>query len=326
MEAHSMFRIHSQRIKGACLYHLSLLAVSLTLTLITLTASAWAVSGGQKTFTSPGEAVKGLITAAKTNDIAEMLAILGPDGKEIISTGDDVADKSARMRFLVTFDEFNGLEVENDAHATLIVGDEEWPFPIPIVKRGETWLFDTKKGKEEVLNRMIGRNELDTIEACYAYEEAQREYADTDWNYDGVLEYAQKIMSDKGKRNGLYWEAAEDEIMSPMGPLFADAIKEGYSPRKQGEKHTPFHGYFFKILKAQGKNAPGGAYSYIINGHMVAGFALVAYPAHYGSTGIMTFMINQNGTIYQKDLGKNSAKIAEGIRKFDPDKTWHKVF
>ncbi len=317
--------IHIQRKKGSWLYHLSLLAATLSLTFITLSTSAWAVTAAQKTFTSPEEAVNGLMTAVKANDIKEMLAILGPEGKEIISTGDDVADKSARMRFALLFDEFNGLEKESDARATLIVGDDEWPLPIPIVKRGETWLFDTKEGKEEVLNRMIGRNELDVIEACYGYEDAQRDYAGTDWNTNGVLEYAQKIVSDKGKRNGLYWEAAEDEIMSPLGPLFADAIKEGYSTRKPGEMRSPFHGYFFKILTAQGKNAPGGAYNYVINGHMVAGFALVAYPSHYGSTGIMTFMVNQNGVIYQKDLGKNSAKTAEGIRKFDPDKTWKKV-
>jgi len=230
------------------------------------------------------------------------------------------------MRFLLSYEEFHGLEKENDARATLIVGNEEWPLPIPIVKKGETWLFDTKEGKEEVLNRMIGRNELNVIEACNGYVEAQQEYVETDWDTDGVLEYAQKIVSDKSKRNGLYWEAAEDEIMSPLGPLFADAIKEGYSPKKPGEKRSPFHGYFFKILKAQGKNAAGGTYDYVINGHMVAGFALVAYPSHYGSTGIMTFMVSRNGAIYQKDLGKNSASIAEGMKKFDPDKTWKKAF
>lgn len=321
-----MFRIHLQRKKGSGLYHLSLLAATLTLTFITLAGPASALTAVQKSFASPEQAVKELITALKANDVAEMLAILGPDGKEIVSTGDEVADKSARERFVQEFETFNGLEMEDDTKATLIVGAEDWPLPIPIVKRGETWLFDTKKGKEEVLDRMIGRNELDVIEACQAYVDAQREYAGTDWNNDGVLEYAQKLLSDKGKRNGLYWEAAEDEITSPLGPFFANAVQEGYSARKPGEKRSPFRGYFFKILKAQGKHAPGGAYDYAINSHMVAGFALVAYPAQYGSSGIMTFMVNQNGVIYQRDLGKNTAGIAEGIRKFDPDKTWKTDF
>jgi hypothetical protein len=325
MEAHGMFRIHLQRKKGSALYHLSLLAATLSLTFITLSGSAWAVTAAQKSFASPEQAAQELVAAVKANDVAEMLAILGPDGKEIVSTGDEVADKSARERFVRAFETFNGLEME-DAKATLIVGAEGWPLPIPMVKRGESWLFDTRQGKEEVLDRMIGRNELGVIEACQEYVDAQREFARTDWNNDGVLEYAQKLISDKGKRNGLYWEAAEDEITSPLGPFFAGAVQEGYSARKPAEKRSPFRGYFFKILKSQGKHAPGGAYDHVINDHMVAGFALVAYPAQYGSSGIMTFIVNQNGAIYQKDLGKNSAKIAEGTSKFDPDKTWNKDF
>ena len=192
-------------------------------------------------------------------------------------------------------------------------------------KEGETWRFDTAAGKEELLNRRIGKNELNAIQLCHAYVEAQREYASQDWDGDGVLEYAQRIVSTKGKWDGLYWEAAEDEVKSPLGPLVAKAVLEGYTPKGPGDKRAPYHGYYYKILKAQGKNAPGGAYSYIINGHMVAGFALVAYPAEYGSSGIITFTVNQRGIVYQKDLGKKTREIAEAMNTFDPDKTWQKV-
>jgi hypothetical protein len=279
----------------------------------------------QKTFKSPEEAVKSLSDAVKSNDTKEMLAIFGPAGKEIISSGDEVADKAGRERFAKACEEMTKLEKETDKKVTLIVGTNEWPFPIPIVKKGETWVFDTKAGKEEMLNRRIGRNELNTIQSCLAYVDAQREYAMKDRDSNKVREYAQKFGSTKGKKDGLYWEAKEGEEQSPLGLIAAQAVREGYTGRKTGDKPVPYHGYFYRILKAQGKNAPGGAYDYVINGKMIGGFALVAYPAEYGTSGIMTFIVNHDGVVYQKDLGRDTAKIAGAMTKYDPDKTWKKV-
>ena len=219
----------------------------------------------------------------------------------------------------------NKLEKETDKKVTLVVGNQEWPFPIPIVKKGETWVFDTKAGNEELLNRRIGRNELNTIQTCLAIVDAQREYAMKDRDSDKLLEYAQKFWSTPGKKDGLYWEAKEGEAQSPLGPLAARAVEEGYDGRKPGDKPMPYHGYFYRILKAQGKNAPGGAYDYVVRGKMIGGFALVVFPAEYGASGIMTFIVNHDGVVYQKDLGKETGKIAKAMTKFDPDKTWKKV-
>jgi hypothetical protein len=191
------------------------------------------------------------------------------------------------------------------------------------VKRGEGWVFDTKAGREELLNRRIGRNELSAIRVCLAYVEAQQEYASMDRERDGIIQYGQKIVSDTGRRNGLYWEAAEGEAPSPLGPMAAKAAAEGY--KRAGDRPTPYHGYYYKILKGQGKSAPGGAYHYVINGHMVAGFALVAWPADYGVSGVMTFVVNQNGTVYQKDLGPKTEEIAKKMTLYNPDRTWRRA-
>jgi hypothetical protein len=279
----------------------------------------------QKTFKSPEDSVKSLIEAVRANDTKEVLAIFGPEGKEIISTGDKVQDRATGERFIKAYDEMNKLEKETDSKVILVIGNEEWPFPIPIVKKGETWRFDTKAGKEELLNRRIGRNELDTIQTCLAYVDAQREYALKDQDGDGLLAYAQKFWSAKGKKDGLYWEAKEGEEQSPMGPGAARAVREGYTPRKPGDKPMPFHGYFYKILKAQGKNAPGGAYDYVVKGKMMGGFGLVAYPSEYGASGVMTFIVNHDGVVYEKDLGAKTANIANAMTKFDPDQTWKKA-
>lgn len=278
----------------------------------------------QKTFKTPEEAVKSLMDAVKSNDSKELLAIFGPAGKEIISSGDKVADKAESERFVKGYEEMNKLEKETDKKVILVVGNHEWPFPIPLVKKGETWVFDTKAGKEEMLNRRIGRNELNTIQTCLAIVDAQREYAMKDRDSDKLLEYAQKFRSTPGKKDGLYWEAKEGEEQSPLGPLAARAFEEGYRG-KPGDNPVPYHGYFYKILKAQGKNAPGGAYDYVIRGKMIGGFALVAFPAEYGASGIMTFIVNHDGVVYQKDLGKETEKIAMAMTKYDPDKTWKKV-
>jgi hypothetical protein len=279
----------------------------------------------QKTFKSPEDSVKSLIEAVRAHDTKEVLAIFGPEGKEIISTGDKVQDRATGERFIKAYDEMNKLEKETDSKVILVIGNEEWPFPIPIVKKGESWFFDTKAGKEELLNRRIGRNELDTIQTCLAYVDAQREYALKDQDGDGLLAYAQKFWSTKGKRDGLYWEAKEGEEQSPMGPLAAEAVREGYTPRKPGDKPMPFHGYFYRILKTQGKNAPGGAYDYVVKGKMIGGFGLVAYPSEYGASGVMTFIVNHDGVVYEKDLGVGTTNIANAMTKFDPDQTWKKA-
>jgi hypothetical protein len=250
------------------------------------------------------------------------MAILGPEGEDILSSGDQVADKADLERFLKRYQERVDLVRDRD-RVSVILGNDYFPFAIPIVKKGEGWVFDTKTGKEEVLNRRIGRNELAAIEVCLAYVEAQREYASTDRERDGIIQYAQKIVSDAGRRNGLYWEVAEGEIPSPLGPFAAKAATEGY--RKKDEKPVPYHGYYYKILKGQGMSAPGGAYNYVINGHMVAGFALVAWPAEYNVSGVMTFVVNQNGNVYQKDLGPKTGELAKTMTLYNPDRTWKRA-
>jgi hypothetical protein len=277
----------------------------------------------QKTFKSPDEAVKALIESVRAKDKEELLAIFGPSGKEIISSGDEVADRKMGERFVKAYEEANKVVTESDTKMVLHVGKEDYPFPIPIVKKGELWFFDTQAGKEEILNRRIGRNELSTIQVCLAYVDAQREYARRDREAGGLKEYAQKFISEKGKKDGLYWETKGGEEQSPLGPFVVNAIKEGYT--KKGDKPIPYHGYYYKILKAQGKNAADGGYDYIVRGKMIGGFALVAYPAEYGVSGVMTFIVNHDGVVFEKDLGKQTEKLAGAMKKFDPDKTWKKV-
>ena len=298
---------------------LVLLFVLLGLTLAGITAEA-AVK--QKGFATPEEAVKAAITAARSNDDNELIAIFGPSAKELIYSGDAVADKQRRGEFLKAFDEKNSLVSEKD-HMVVVVGNNDWPFPIPLIKKGKAWFFDTDKGREEILNRRIGENELDTIQTVLAIVDAQREYAMKAISRDGIPEYAQKFMSDPGKKNGLYWETKEGEEPSPLGPAVAQAKKEGY--KKSEGKPVPIHGYYFRMLTKQGKHATEGAFDYIVKGKMTGGFAVVASPAKYGNSGVMTFIVNHDGVVYQKDLGKNTEQAAKTIKKFDPDKTWKKV-
>jgi hypothetical protein len=275
----------------------------------------------KKSFCSPEEAVKSLVTAVRAHDLDEMLAILGPGSKELISSGDNAADRTGREKFLKAYDQTNTLQQDSADRKTLCIGADNWPMPIPIVKKGSAWVFDIQKGKQEILNRRIGRNELQVIDVLHAYVDAQHEYATKDCGGSGKVEFAQRLISTEGNRDGLYWEAKEGEKESPLGPLVAQAAKEGYlNPELQ-----PFHGYYFRILKGQGKHADGGAYNYVVKGKMILGFAIVAYPAEYGNSGIMTFIVNQEGTIYQKKLGKNTTRRAEALKIFDPDKTWTKV-
>jgi len=287
-------------------------------------SAAAAATAKQRSFASPEEAVQALVAAVKAGDLKALNAILGPEGRPLISSGDAVADKQARQLFVEEYEQANKLEKAGEAKVVLSVGNDDWPLPIPVVKQGETWRFDTAAGKEEVLNRRIGRNELSVIEVCQAYVDAQREYARVDRDGDGIREYARKFASDKGKHNGLYWETKEGEAESPLGPAVVRARAEGYT-RKKGGGPTPYHGYYYRILTAQGPDAPDGARDYIVQGKMRGGFAMVAYPAQYGVSGVTTFIVNQDGIVYQKDLGPNTAKLARALKAYNPDATWKKA-
>ncbi len=294
-------------------------AVILTLWMSMISAAA----AQQKSFASPEDAVKAAITAAKNNDDKEMLAIFGPQSKEVLFSGDAVADKQRRAEFIAAYDEKNRLESQGEDRI-LIVGKQDWPFPIPIVKKGNAWIFDTNKGKQEVLNRRIGENELFTIQTMLAIVDAEREYAMKDRDRNALLEYATKFISDPGKKNGLYWEAKQGEPESPLGPIMVQAKSQGYQKTAAGTA-PPYHGYYYRILTAQGKNASGGAYSYLVKGKMIGGFAVVAYPAEYGNSGVMTFIVNHDGKVFQKNLGPNTAATAKSMKEYDPDKTWSEV-
>jgi hypothetical protein len=275
----------------------------------------------QESFSSPEEAVKGLVAAVRADDTKAMLAVLGSGSGDLISSGDTVADGNGREKFLKAYDEKNILQQKAEDKWVLSVGNDNWPMPIPIVKKEMKWVFDAQAGREEILNRRIGRNELQVMNVIHAYVDAQHEYASMDCSGSGKVEFAQRLISTEGKHDGLYWEAEEGQEESPLGPLVAQAAKEGYP----NADLSPYHGYYFRILKGQGVNAPGGAYDYVVKGRMILGFALAAYPAEYDNSGIMTFIVNQEGMIYQKNLGKDTKQKAEELKLFDPDETWKKV-
>lgn len=300
-------------------------AILMTVMFMTLLASnpSLAQNANQLTFASPDAAVRAMVEALNSNDPKALEAIFGPGSRDLITSGDPVADLAARERFLKLYGEKNRLEQTAD-EAVLSIGNEDWPFPIPMVKEDALWRFDAEAGSEEILARRIGRNELSAIQVCLAYVDAQREYALKDRDADGLLQYAQKFRSDKGMKNGLYWDVKEGEKQSPLGPLVAAAQEEGYSGKASGDKPVPYNGYYYRILKGQGKDAVGGAYDYVVKGKMIGGFALVAYPAKYASSGIMTFIVNQDGVVYQKDLGRSTEKAAQAMELFNPDSTWKK--
>ncbi len=287
--------------------------------------TAQAKSPRQLTFATAEEAVRVLADAARANDTKAILAIFGPDAKGVIISSDEAVNKDLFERFVKAFQENNRLDVSTDNKAFLYIGDNEWPFPVPMVKKGNRWSFDTKDGKTEILHRRIGRNELSAVQACLAYVDAQKDYARMAIQKDGMTEYARRFISDPGTRNGLYWETREGEEPSPLGLFMARARKEGREPKKAGSRPVPYHGYFYRILTAQGKNAPGGTYNYIVNDRMIGGFGLLAWPAQYGVTGVMTFIVNQDGVVYEKNLGKNTAKTAGSVKAFDPDDSWIRV-
>lgn len=291
---------HTQKKEKWLVTFLCTVALAAVIMVLSIPLQSYAAQARQKTFASPEEAVKALIDAAKAGNQDELMAIFGPAARAVLSSGDAVEDKEVRERFVRAYEAKHDLMRDGDAKAVLQIGPEDWPFPIPIVKRGEKWSFDTKKGKEELNNRRIGRNELSTIQTCLAYVDAQREYAAKDRDGDGLFEYAQKFWSTPDNKDGLYWETKAGEEESPLGDFAARATREGY--QKTDNKPVPYHGYFFKILKAQGKNAPGGAYDYIVNGKMIGGFGMVASPANYGISGVMTFIVNHDGIVYEKNL------------------------
>lgn len=297
----------------------------LMMTLLVIHSPANAADTRQKSFSSPEGAVQAMVSALKSNDQKILTTIFGHGSKDLFSSGDEVADRESRELFLRSYEERNKLEKAGGKKAILYVGNEDWPFPIPLVKKGKSWFFHTKEGKKEIINRRIGKNELNVIRVCMAYVDAQREYALKDRDSDKPLEYAGKFASESGKKDGLYWETKEGENLSPLGPFIAAAREEGYATKGPDDKPVPYHGYYYKILTAQGKNATGGAYDYVVNGKMVGGFAFVAYPARYGSSGIMTFVVNQDGVVYERNLGKITEKTAQAMKIFDPDKEWKKV-
>jgi hypothetical protein len=276
----------------------------------------------QEQFETPEAAVAALVDAARSGDRKAILSVLGPDGRAIVSSGDPVADKNVREDFISAYDAKHAIEVEGNGTQTLMLGEDDWPFPIPLINNAGRWQFDTKEGRDEILRRRVGRNELSAIQVALAYVQAQNEYAALDPAGLGRGVYAQRIVSRQGKKDGLYWPTAEDEPPSPLGELAASASAEGY---KAGKKPIPFHGYYYRILTRQGAGASGGAYDYIVKGKMKGGFALIASPAEYGNSGIMTFMINHDGKVFQKDLGPKTAKLTGRIDAFAPDESWTEV-
>ena len=276
-----------------------------------------------KTFATPEAAAAALVAAASAEDTNAFRVLFGPVGVEI-ENPDRVQAANELRTFNAAVSQRQQLVHESEAKCVLTIGTNDWPFPVPIVKRDGQWFFDTEAGKEEILNRHIGKNELATLQAVRAYVEAQREYASKDRDGDDVLEYAQKVSSTPGSKDGLYWPEELDGEISPLGPLAAQAQLQGYGkkPKEEVTAPEPFHGYYFKILTRQSKSAPGGKYDYIINGNMIGGFALVAWPAKFGESGIMTFIVNQQGRVYQKDLGPKTKSVAEAMRAYDPDQTW----
>ena len=311
---------HLSRAGSALRYHrLSAIATALSGLFFASSVIA-AQSAAQQVFSSPGAAAAALVAAAKNDDLSALKSILGPDAKEIVSSGDPVADDSARDNLVAKYNEMRRLAYDDQGRVILYLGADNWPLPIPIIKKDHGWIFDSKSGKEELLYRRIGQNELYTIGVLQELAIAQREYASEIREQGGVKQFAQKIQSDTGKRNGLYWPVVAGEAETPIGPLIAHATAAGYKTGSSAP--IPFHGYLYRVLTRQGRDAPGGAKNYIVDGKMTKGFAFIAYPSAYRSSGVMTFMINQDGVLVQKDLGPDTIKRASQIKEFNPRRTW----
>ena len=291
-----------------------LAGVAATAALFWLTPAAHA----QQTFNSPDDAAAALASAVKSGSRQDIIKVLGPDGEDIIVSGDETADKAERDMFVTAYDAKHSVKVDGK-RATLIVGPDDFPFAIPLFHAKSGWEFDTEQGRQEILYRRIGRNELDTIQTCLAFVDAEDEYAEKDRG-EGIGVYAQRIVSSPGKMDGLYWPSDKND--SPLGALAAEASAEGY---KAGSEPRPYHGYYYRVLTQQGASAPGGAMSYIVKGKMIGGFGLIAYPADYGNSGVMTFMVSHAGLVYQKDMGQDTEARVKSMTSFDPDKTWKVV-
>jgi Protein of unknown function (DUF2950) len=285
---------------------------------------SFAQQANEKTFASPGEAALALYTAAKSYDGPTLLVILGTNSNDIIHTGDEVADKNMADNFVRRYEQMHRVVVEPDQTVTLYIGAENWPFPIPIVKNSSgAWYFDTESGHQEVLQRRVGTNENDAIEVLYHLVEAQENYGSEVREGETTKHYAQKFLSDDGKQNGLYWKTSDNDPPSPIGPLLVAAASQGYK-EKQGQS-TPFHGYYYRMLTKQGAAAKGGALDYVVNGKLSRGFAFVAYPAEYRNSGVMTFIVNQSGIIYEKDLGAQTSDLASAMQEYNPGSGWEPV-
>lgn len=291
------------------------------LVVVAATQVACSRSVHQKDFASAEEAAQALVTAAQSDGTRPLLEVLGKEAAPVLDSGDPVQDKNSRERFLQAYATAHALDTSVEGVTTLEVGTDKWPFPFPVVQRGGRWRFDSAAGVEEIVNRRVGANELSTIQSCLAFVDAQREYYVRNAEQDSLLHFAQKLVSSDGQKDGLYWPTAGDEEPSPLGEGFARARSEGYF--EQGvSKGTPYHGYVYRLLKAQGPNAAGGAYDYMVRDKMLGGFALIASPAEYGSTGVVTFIVNHDGIVFSKDLGPDTAKAALSIEAFDPDQSW----
>lgn len=302
-----------------------LLAAALTLACLGLGAAmpaAVAEALAPKLAGTPEDVFKAFVDALRAGDRAAVLRMLGPEGKQIVSSGDDVHDRTAWRRFVEKYDQAHRLEASG-GRIELVVGTDNFPLPIPLVPAGEGWRFDTEAGLEEILLRRVGRNELNTMQVCLAIVDAQREYYALGAGRGGMLEYAQRLVSTPGKRDGLYWPTKPGEPASPLGELAARARSAGY--RGDTKQPAPFYGYIYRLLTAQGPDAPGGAYGYVVRGHMIGGFGVVAFPARYGDSGVMTFIVSHDGVVYQKDLGPQTAATANAMKTFNPDATWKKV-
>ena len=302
---------------------LIMMGASIFLSLFVQAAEPSSSAKSPQTFASPNEAAEGLIEAIRADDNKALLRVFGQDANSWLFTGDKVADQKEKDIFVAKYDAKNSLELEGDDKVILSVGDDDWPFPAPIIKQGNRWKFDAAAGREELINRRVGRNELSTIQTLRAIVDAQREYAATDADKNGYHEYANKFRSGPGKKDGLYWPTKADEQQSPLGSLLAAASREGYTSQKTGPQ--PYHGYYYKILTRQGKDAPQGAYNYMVKGKLLGGFAVLAYPVKYGNSGVQTFIINHDATVYEKNLGPATAKTAPAITSFNPDSSWSEL-
>ncbi|CAH2030250.1 DUF2950 domain-containing protein [Trichlorobacter ammonificans] len=320
-----MTPILSGRFVSSGLRHGFLLLILAGVLLVTTAATAECRGPGprQQHFRSPEQAARALVEACRKDDLQALLTILGPGSRQLVASGDGVADNAGRDRFVAAYDHKHRITPQGPTAMILQIGNDDWSLPIPIVRKRGGWAFDIGTGKREMLKRRIGRNELRALELLERYVAAQHDYAGRNRGDNGTVEFAQRLVSSPGRRDGLYWKAQEGEPESPFGPLVAQLTADGYSVTEA--PFAPFHGYHFRILTGQGEQAGGGAYPYLVKGRMILGFALVAYPAAYGSSGVMTFLVNQEGIVYEKNLGRQTRRLAEAMTLFNPDSTWRRV-